>query len=115
MVGSAVVDNLKTKGFENIITKTRKELDLLNQKAVDAFFKKEKIDYVILCAARVGGILANDTYRGDFIYENIQIASNIIKSSHDHSVDKLINLGSSCIYPREAKIPIKEEYLLRGF
>ena len=114
MVGSAVVDNLKTKGFENIITKTRKELDLLNQKAVDAFFKKEKIDYVILCAARVGGILANDTYRGDFIYENIQIASNIIKSSHDHSVDKLINLGSSCIYPREAKIPIKEEYLLTG-
>ncbi len=115
MVGSAVVDNLKTKGFENIITKTRKELDLLNQKAVDVFFfKKEKIDYVILCAARVGGILANDTYRGDFIYENIQIASNIIKSSHDHSVDKLINLGSSCIYPREAKIPIKEEYLLTG-
>lgn len=114
MVGSAVLDNLKSKGYTNIITRTRQELDLLNQKAVDTFFKKENIDYVILCAAKVGGILANNTYRADFIYDNLQIASNIIKASHDHSVEKLINLGSSCIYPRDAKIPIKEEYLLTG-
>lgn len=114
MVGSAVVDNLKSKGYTNIITRTRQDLDLLNQKAVDTFFKNEEIDYVILCAAKVGGILANNTYRADFIYDNLQIASNVIKASHDHSVDKLINLGSSCIYPRDAKIPIKEEYLLTG-
>lgn len=114
MVGSAVVDNLKSKGYKNIITKTRQELDLSNQKAVDDFFKKEDLNYVILCAAKVGGILANNTYRADFIYDNLQIASNIIKASHDYSVDKLINLGSSCIYPRDAKIPIKEEYLLTG-
>jgi|TARA_Y100000289_G_scaffold39202_1_gene38669 GDP-L-fucose synthase len=114
MVGSAVVDNLKLKGYTNIITRTRQELDLLNQKAVDVFFRNESIDHVVLCAAKVGGILANNTYRADFIYDNLQIASNIIKASHDHSVDKLINLGSSCIYPRDAKIPIKEEYLLTG-
>lgn len=114
MVGSAVVDNLKSKGYTNIITKTRQDLDLLNQKDVDSFFKNENIDCVILCAAKVGGILANDTYRADFIYENLQIASNIIKASHDTCVNKLINLGSSCIYPRDSKIPIKEEYLLTG-
>jgi GDP-L-fucose synthase len=114
MVGSAVLDDLTSKGYTNIITRTRQELDLLNQKSVDDFFKNENIDYVILCAAKVGGILANNTYRADFIYENLQISSNIIKASHDHSVNKLINLGSSCIYPRDAKIPIKEEYLLTG-
>lgn len=114
MVGSAVLDNLKSKGYTNIITRTRRELDLLNQKAVDTFLKNENIDYVILCAAKVGGILANNTYRADFIYDNLQIASNIIKASHDHNVNKLINLGSSCIYPRNARIPIKEEYLLTG-
>ena len=114
MVGSAVVDNLKSKGHTNIITRTRQDLDLLNQKAVDTFFKSEKIDYVVLCAAKVGGILANNTYRADFIYDNLQIASNVIKASYDHNVDKLINLGSSCIYPRDARIPIKEEYLLTG-
>ena len=114
MVGSAVLDNLKSKGYNNIVTKTRNEVDLTNQQDVDKFFKNEKIDYVILCAAKVGGILANDTYRGDFIYENLQIASNIIKSSQVHGVSKLINLGSSCIYPRDAKIPIKEESLLTG-
>lgn len=114
MVGSAVLDNLTSKGYTNIITRTRQDLDLLNQKSVDDFFKNENIDYVILCAAKVGGILANNTYRADFIYENLQISSNIIKASHDHSVNKLINLGSSCIYPRDAKIPIKEEYLLTG-
>lgn len=114
MVGSAVVDNLKSKGYTNIITRTRQDLDLLNQKSVDTFFKNEKIDYVVLCAAKVGGILANNTYRADFIYDNLQIASNVIKASYDHNVDKLINLGSSCIYPRDARIPIKEEYLLTG-
>jgi GDP-L-fucose synthase len=114
MVGSAILKNLKLNGYKNIITKNRKELNLLNQKSVNDFFKKESIDMVIICAAKVGGILANDTHRADFIYENLQIASNIIKSSHDHKVKKLINLGSSCIYPRNARIPIKEEYLLTG-
>jgi GDP-L-fucose synthase len=114
MVGSAVLNNLKLKGYNNIITKTRDELDLTKQEDVEAFFCYEKIDYVILCAAKVGGILANDTYRGDFIYENLQIASNVIKSSQANGVSKLINLGSSCIYPKESEIPIKEEYLLTG-
>jgi GDP-L-fucose synthase len=114
MVGSAVLDNLKSKGYKNIVTKTRNEVNLTSQQDVDKFFENEKIDYVILCAAKVGGILANNTYRGDFIYENLQIASNIIKSSQAHGVSKLINLGSSCIYPRDAKIPIKEESLLTG-
>ena len=114
MVGSAVLDNLKSKGYNNIVTRTRSQLDLTNQRDVDEFFENEKIDYIILCAAKVGGILANNTYRGDFIYENLQIASNIIKSSQVHGVSKLINLGSSCIYPRDAKIPIKEESLLTG-
>jgi len=114
MVGSAVLDNLKLKGYNNIVTRTRSQLDLINQRDVDEFFENEKIDYVILCAAKVGGILANNTYRGDFIYENLQIASNIIKSSQSHGISKLINLGSSCIYPRDARIPIKEESLLSG-
>ena len=114
MVGSAVLDNLKSKGYNNIVTRTRSELDLTSQGDVDKFFKNEKINYVVLCAAKVGGILANNSYRGDFIYENLQIASNIIKSSHSQGVSKLINLGSSCIYPRDARIPIKEESLLTG-
>lgn len=114
MVGSAVLKNLKSQGYSNIITRTRRELDLLSQKSVDIFFSYENIDHVILCAAKVGGILSNNTYRADFIYENLQIASNVIKASHDYSVSKLINLGSSCIYPRDARIPIKEEYLLTG-
>lgn len=114
MVGSAVLDNLKSKGYNNIVTRTRSQLDLIKQRDVDEFFENEKIDYVILCAAKVGGILANNTYRGDFIYENLQIASNIIKSSQSHGISKLINLGSSCIYPRDARIPIKEESLLSG-
>lgn len=114
MVGSAIFNELKSKGYTDIITRTRSELDLLNQESVNTFFKSSNIDYVVICAAKVGGILANNTYRGDFIYENLQIASNIIKSSHDFNVKKLINLGSSCIYPRESRIPIKEEYLLTG-
>lgn len=114
MVGSAVLDNLKSKGYKNIVTKTRDELDLTSQQDVGKFFKNEKIDYVILCAAKVGGILANNTYRGDFIYENLQIASNIIKSSQVYGISKLINLGSSCIYPRDARIPIQENSLFTG-
>lgn len=114
MVGSSILSKLKSSGFKNLITRTRSQLDLTNQAEVDSFFRRENINTVIICAAKVGGILANNTYRADFIYDNLQIASNIIKSSHDHKVDKLINLGSSCIYPRDAKIPIKEEYLLTG-
>ena len=114
MVGSSVVRKLKSSGYSNIVTKTRSEVDLSNQNQVQSFFSHEKFDYVILCAAKVGGILANDTYRADFIYDNIQISSNIIKSSHSNGVKKLINLGSSCIYPKDAEIPIKEEYLLTG-
>lgn len=114
MVGSALLDNLKSKGYNNIVTKTRSEVDLTSQQDVNKFFENQKIDYVILCAAKVGGILANNTYRGDFIYENLQIASNIIKSSQVHGVSKLINLGSSCIYPRDARIPIQENSLLTG-
>ena len=114
MVGSSVVRKLKSSGYCNIVTKTRSEVDLSNQNQVESFFSHEKFDYVILCAAKVGGILANDTYRADFIYDNIQISSNIIKSSHSNGVKKLINLGSSCIYPKHAEIPIKEESLLTG-
>ena len=114
MVGSSVVRKLQSSGYNNIITKTRNEVDLSNQENVDSLFAHERFDYVILCAAKVGGILANDTYRADFIYDNIQISSNIIKASHSSGVQKLINLGSSCIYPKNAEIPIKEEYLLTG-
>ena len=114
MVGSAVVKKLKEKGYNNIVTKTRAELDLKNQKDVNDFFQKEKPEVVIICAAKVGGILANNTYRADFIYDNIQISSNLIYASYQHFVKKLINLGSSCIYPKKAEIPIKEESLMTG-
>lgn len=114
MVGSSVVRKLKSSGYLNIVTKTRTELDLANQNQVESFFAYEKFDCVILCAAKVGGILANSKYRADFIYDNIQISSNIIKSSHSNGVKKLINLGSSCIYPKDSDIPIKEESLLTG-
>lgn len=109
MVGSAVWHKLKDY---NIITRDRTSLDLINQQAVEDFFALEKPDAVIICAAKVGGILANNTYRADFIYNNIQIASNIISSAQRHGVNKLINLGSSCIYPKQCEIPIKEEELL---
>jgi len=112
MVGSAVLDNLKSLGCEKILTRTRRELDLTNQAEVNKFFGRERPEMVIICAAKVGGILANNTYRADFIYENLQIASNLIHASHVYNVRKLINLGSSCIYPRDAKIPIVEESLL---
>ena len=114
MVGSAIVRKLEEFGYKNIITKSKKELDLTNQFQVSQFFHFEKPEYVFLCAAKVGGIKANNEMKGDFIYENIMIQSNIIKSSHDNGVKKLLFLGSSCIYPKFSQQPIKEEYLLTG-
>lgn len=114
MVGSAIMRNLQKKGFNNIITSTSAELDLRNQQAVSDFFKKEKPEYVFLAAAKVGGIQANNVYRADFIYENIMIQSNVIHQSYVNGVKKLMFLGSSCIYPKMAPQPLKEEYLLTG-
>ena len=112
LVGSAIVKNLISKGYTNIITRTHKELDLLNQKAVEEFFEKEKLEYVILAAAKVGGIVANNTYRADFIYENLQIQNNVIHQSYVHKVKKLLFLGSTCIYPKNAPQPMSEDSLL---
>ena len=112
MVGSAIVRILTTEGFTNLIFKTSSELDLTNQQAVNDFFVAEKPDYVFLAAAKVGGILANNVYRADFIYQNIMIESNIIHAAHVNKVTKLLFLGSSCIYPKMATQPLKEEYLL---
>lgn len=114
MVGSAIVRNLKEKGFENIITKSSKELDLRNQKAVLDFFELEKPEFVFLAAAKVGGIHANSTYPADFIYDNMMIQNNIIHAAHIHKVKKLLFLGSSCIYPKFAEQPLKENCLLTG-
>jgi GDP-L-fucose synthase len=112
MVGSAIVRNLKSKGYHNLIHKSFSELDLLNQSDVQKFFQTEKPEYVILAAAKVGGIVANNTYRAQFIYENLQIQNNVIHTSYLNSVKKLLFLGSSCIYPKHAPQPMKEEYLL---
>jgi GDP-L-fucose synthase len=112
LVGSAIIKNLHSKGYRNIVFKTHKELDLTNQEAVVEFFKKEKPEYVVLAAAKVGGIEANNTYRGDFIYENIMIQNNVIHQSYLYGVKKLLFLGSTCIYPKECPQPMKEEYLL---
>ncbi len=114
MVGSAIIRKLKSQGFNNIITKSSKELDLRNQQAVHDFFHKEKPQYVFLAAAKVGGIAANNTYRADFIYDNLIMECNVIKSSFDVGVTKLMFLGSSCIYPKLAPQPLKEESLLTG-
>ena len=114
MVGSAIVRKLKDLGYTKIITKSKKELDLTNQFQVSQFFHFEKPEYVFLAAAKVGGIKANDDFRGDFIYQNIMIQSNIIGASFDNRVKKLLFLGSSCIYPKMSPQPIKEEYLLTG-
>jgi GDP-L-fucose synthase len=114
MVGSAIVRKLKELGYTKIITKSRKELDLINQFQVNQFFHFERPEYVFLAAAKVGGIKANDDFRADFIYENIMIQSNIIKASHDNGVKKILFLGSTCIYPKMSPQPIKEEYLLTG-
>ncbi|MDX3959087.1 GDP-L-fucose synthase [Aliarcobacter skirrowii] len=112
LVGFAIVKNLISKGYTNIITRTHKELDLINQKAVEEFFTQEKPEYVILAAAKVGGIVANNTYRADFIYENLQIQNNVIHQSYVHKVKKLLFLGSTCIYPKEAPQPMNEDSLL---
>jgi len=112
LVGSAIVNNLKAKGYTNIISRTHSELDLLNQEAVKIFFETEKPDYVFLAAAKVGGIVANNTYRADFIYENLQIQNNIIHQSYKKGVKKLMFLGSTCIYPKNAPQPMLENCLL---
>jgi len=114
MVGSAILRKLQQEGFSNIITRTSKELDLRNQQQVSAFFELEKPEYVFLAAAKVGGIAANNTYRADFLYENLQIQNNVIHQSYLQGVKKLLFLGSSCIYPKLAPQPLKEEYLLTG-
>jgi len=114
MVGSAIVRKLKAEGFQEIITRSSAELDLRNQQAVDHFFETERPDYVFLAAAKVGGIHANNVYRAQFLYENLMIEANIIHASYVHDVQKLLFLGSSCIYPKLAPQPIKEEYLLTG-
>ena len=115
MVGSAIVRRLKELGYTNIITADRNRLNLLNQMHVQSFFSNELPEYVFLCAAKVGGIKANNEMKGDFIYENLMIQSNIIKYSKDFNVKKLLFLGSSCIYPKLSPQPIKEEYLLSGY
>lgn len=114
MVGSAIVRELENQGYSNILTKTHQELDLLDQKAVAEFFAEEKPQFVFLAAAKVGGIEANRTQLGAFLYENLQIQNNIIHNAYLHKVERLIFLASSCIYPRLAPQPIKEEYLLTG-
>ena len=114
LVGSAIVRNLEKQGYKNLSLKSHKELDLINQEAVNKFFKDEKPEYVFLAAAKVGGINANESYPADFIYDNIMIQSNVIKAAHDNKVKKLLFLGSSCIYPKFASQPIKENELLTG-
>src|ERR1700710_2962059 len=114
MVGSAIFRKLKKEGFNNFITRTSETLDLRNQQQVADFFELEKPDYVFLAAAKVGGIVANNTYRAEFLYDNLQIQNNVINSSYVNGVKKLMFLGSSCIYPKMAPQPLKEEYLLTG-
>ena len=114
MVGSAIVRKLKQEGFENLLLRTSSELDLRNQQKVNDFFAAEKPAYVFLAAAKVGGIMANNTFRAEFIYENLMIQNNIIHASYVNGVNKLMYLGSSCIYPKLAPQPLKEEYLLTG-
>jgi GDP-L-fucose synthase len=114
LVGSAIVKRLQAGGYDNIVIRTHAELDLLNQQAVDQFFATEKPDHVFLAAAKVGGIQANNIYRADFIYQNLMIEANIIHAAYKNSVKKLMFLGSSCIYPKLAPQPMKEEHLLTG-
>ncbi len=112
MVGSAIVRELQARKYTNIVTRTHAELDLTRQIDVEAFFNTERPEYVFLAAAKVGGILANNTYKADFIYENIMISANVIHAAYKHGVKKLINLGSSCIYPKFAPQPMSEDCLL---
>ncbi|SRR3989339_318243 len=115
MVGSAIQRKFEAEGFDNFVTRTVDELDLRNQFAVTEFFELEKPDYVIVAAAKVGGILANNTYRAEFLYDNLMIESNLIHAAHQNNVEKLLFLGSSCIYPKLAPQPLKEESLLSGY
>lgn len=115
MVGSAIVRKLQDEGYENLLLRTSNELDLRNQQAVDTFFATEKPEYVFLAAAKVGGIQANNTYRADFVYENLMIEANVIHTAYKYKVRKLLFLGSSCIYPKLAPQPLKEEFLLSGY
>ena len=115
LVGSAILKSLQASGYTNLIVHSHAELDLLDQQAVNAFFEKEKPEYVFLAAAKVGGIAANSSYPADFIYANTMIGFNVIHAAYKHGVKKLVNLGSSCIYPKMASQPIKEEYLLSDF
>lgn len=115
LVGSALVRTLRAQGYENLLLRSSRELDLRNQAAVDDFFATEKPDYVFLAAAKVGGIQANNTYRAEFLYDNLMIEANIIHSAYCHGAQKLLFLGSSCIYPKLCPQPMKEEYLLTGF
>jgi GDP-L-fucose synthase len=114
MVGSAIVRQLQAKGYTNIITRTHKELDLLDQAGVHSYMQAEKPDYLFLAAAKVGGIQANNLYRADFIYQNLMMEVNLINAAHESGLQRLLFLGSSCIYPRDCPQPIKEEYLLTG-
>lgn len=114
MVGSAIFRKLEKEGYSNLLTRTSSELDLRDQKAVTDFFLKEKPDYVFLAAAKVGGIIANNTYRADFLFDNLSIQNNVIHQSYLNGVKKLMFLGSSCIYPKHAPQPLREEYLLTG-
>ena len=114
LVGSSILRKLQNEGFENIVTETHTKLDLTNQKSVEEFFRREKPEYVFLAAAKVGGILANARYRGEFIYQNLMIQTNVLHMSYIYGVKKLLFLGSSCIYPKHAPQPIREEYLMTG-
>lgn len=114
MVGGAIVRKLKADGYQNLLQRSSKELDLRNQEAVNHFFEEEQPDFVFLAAAKVGGILANNTYRADFLYENLLIEANVIHAAYKNNVQKLMFLGSSCIYPKMAAQPLKEDYLLTG-
>lgn len=114
MVGSAITRKLQALGYHNLLLRTSAELDLRNQQAVNDFFANTSPDYVFLAAAKVGGIMANNTYRGEFLYDNLMIQNNIIHAAHQHGVKKMLFLGSSCIYPKLAPQPLKEEYLLTG-
>ncbi|MDA7836973.1 GDP-L-fucose synthase [Salibacteraceae bacterium] len=115
MVGSAILRKLEKEGFKNVTVRTSAELDLRNQAAVNQFFEDQQPEFVFMSAAKVGGIVANNTYRADFIYDNVMIEANVIKASHEYKVAKMLFLGSSCIYPKLAPQPLKEEYLLEGY
>lgn len=114
MVGSAIMRRLRASGYENLLVRTHDELDLTDQGAVAAFMQQERPDYVFLAAARVGGIHANNTYRAEFIYQNLMIQTNLVEAAHAAGVERMLSLGSSCIYPRDCPQPIREEYLLTG-